>query len=317
MGTFCLLAAGLLQAASIAQAPLTPGTAAMLVNRSDDQYRPTLKQALADSDVAVRAVAARVAGVRHQGDMIPALEGALAAEHDAIASTEQTRALRLLRHVSTGAPPADATPAHTAIRTIPQIVPGLLSSLLEANRCKPAKRGAFGAARLAFDGDGVVIHSEIDPSQLPGSCKAVLSTMARLTIADDDPIDIGVRSLYLLLPIDAEFVACSEQPRVPPLERGRTLAMYGSSIVPPKKTRDVKPEYPAGAQQNRVQGIVGVLARITAAGCINDARVVLGVDPALDFAALQAVTAWRYEPARIDGSPRPVLMNVSVSFRLQ
>ena len=220
MWMFGLLAAGLLQAASIAQAPLTPATAAILVNRSDDQYRPTLKQALADSDVAVRAVAARVAGVRHQGDMIPALEGALAAEHDAIASTEQTRALRLIRHVSTGAPPADATPAHTAIRTIPQIVPGLPSSLLEAYRCKPAKRRAFGAARLTFDGDGV-------------------------------------------------------EPGVPPLERGRTLAMYGNSIVPPKKTRDVKPECPAGAQQNGVHGIVGVLARITVAGCI-------------DFAALQA-----------------------------
>jgi len=80
MWMFGLLAAGLLQAASIAQAPLTPATAAILVNRSDDQYRPTLKQALADPDVAVRAVAARVAGVRHQGDMIPVLEGALAAE---------------------------------------------------------------------------------------------------------------------------------------------------------------------------------------------------------------------------------------------
>jgi len=36
----------------------------------------------------------------------------------------------------------------------------------------------------------------------------------------------------------------------------------------------------------------------------------------LDEKAIEAVRTWRFEPAKKDGQPVPVQMNVEVSFRL-
>lgn len=44
-------------------------------------------------------------------------------------------------------------------------------------------------------------------------------------------------------------------------------------------------------------------------------RVLRGI-PLLDEAAVEAVRQWVYEPTRLNGVPVPVLMTVTVNFRL-
>ena len=79
----------------------------------------------------------------------------------------------------------------------------------------------------------------------------------------------------------------------------------------------VRPEYPDSAQKDHIQGTVVVNAYITTRGCIASARVLRSVSLAVDFAALEAVTGWRFEPARLEGQPVAVTMTVTLNFKLQ
>jgi protein TonB len=49
---------------------------------------------------------------------------------------------------------------------------------------------------------------------------------------------------------------------------------------------------------------------------VQDARVLRPV-PLLDQAALAAVRQWVYRPTRLKGIPVPVIMTVTVQFRLR
>lgn len=89
-----------------------------------------------------------------------------------------------------------------------------------------------------------------------------------------------------------------------------------SAYEMPRKIRDVAPTYPAIAQRARVEGVVIIEAVIAVDGSVRDARVLKSV-PLLDRAALDAVKQWRYAPTRLNGVAVPVIVTVTVQFRLQ
>jgi protein TonB len=89
-----------------------------------------------------------------------------------------------------------------------------------------------------------------------------------------------------------------------------------SSVQMPKKVRDVAPIYPLIAQRAGIEGVVIIEAVIAADGQVRDARV-LRSQALLDQAALAAVREWRYEPTRVGGVAVPVIVTVTVQFRLQ
>ena len=90
----------------------------------------------------------------------------------------------------------------------------------------------------------------------------------------------------------------------------------GGNIKPPKKTRDVRPQYPPIAQSARVQGIVIIEATIGPNGRVQEAKVLRSI-PLLDQAALDAVRQWEFTPTLLNGVPVPVIMTVTVQFTLQ
>ena len=57
-------------------------------------------------------------------------------------------------------------------------------------------------------------------------------------------------------------------------------------------------------------------AVIAVDGTVRDARVLRSVT-LLDHAALDAVKQWRYAPTRLNGVAVPVIVTVTVHFRLQ
>src|SRR5678815_3783615 len=69
----------------------------------------------------------------------------------------------------------------------------------------------------------------------------------------------------------------------------------GGDVKEPRRIYDVKPVYPAIAQQAGIQGIVIIEAIIGVDGLVEEARILRPV-PLLDQAALDAVTQWRYSP---------------------
>jgi periplasmic protein TonB len=84
----------------------------------------------------------------------------------------------------------------------------------------------------------------------------------------------------------------------------------------PTKVRDVAPVYPAIARAAGVEGVVIIEAVIAVDGTVRDARVLRSVT-LLDHAALDAVKQWRYAPTRLNGVAVPVIVTVTVHFRLQ
>lgn len=106
-----------------------------------------------------------------------------------------------------------------------------------------------------------------------------------------------------------------EVPAVPaPPPPPRPLPV-GGKIKEPAKIRHVPPVYPVIAQQARVEGIVIIAAVIGVDGRVKEARV-LASKPLLDDAALTAVRQWEFTPTTLNGVPVPVIMTVTVNFRL-
>jgi len=97
---------------------------------------------------------------------------------------------------------------------------------------------------------------------------------------------------------------------------GPAVVRVGSGMKPPKKIKDVKPEYPAVALPSRAHGSVMIEATIGPDGRVQDAKVLLSI-PLLDQAALDAVRQWVYEPPKLNGVAVAVIMTVVVNFALQ
>ena len=89
----------------------------------------------------------------------------------------------------------------------------------------------------------------------------------------------------------------------------------GGAILQPTKTKHINPVYPKAAQDVKVEGVVILETLIGVDGKITNARVLRSV-PMLDQAALDAVMQWEFTPTRLNGQPVPVLMTVTVQFRL-
>jgi protein TonB len=97
----------------------------------------------------------------------------------------------------------------------------------------------------------------------------------------------------------------------PPVQAVRV----GGQIKEPKKVQNINPQYPDIAKQARVQGIVILECTISPQGKVTDVKVLRGI-PLLDQAAIDAVKQWVYTPTLLNGVPVPVIMTVTVNFKL-
>ncbi len=109
--------------------------------------------------------------------------------------------------------------------------------------------------------------------------------------------------------------AVVEEEPTPAPRRPAGPVRVGGDVPEPRKLKHVNPVYPNMAKQARVQGIVILECTIDTQGRVSDVRVLRGV-PLLDPAAIEAVRQWVYEPTRLNGVPVPVIMTVTVNFRL-
>jgi protein TonB len=99
------------------------------------------------------------------------------------------------------------------------------------------------------------------------------------------------------------------------LDDGRALTRVGGNIQPPRKTRDVKPVYPAGAVAAGAVGLVVLQATIGTDGRVGEITPLRSpLHPELTQAAIDAVSGWEFTPTRLNGRPIAVDMLVTVSF---
>jgi len=83
-----------------------------------------------------------------------------------------------------------------------------------------------------------------------------------------------------------------------------------------KRIKTVSPVFPADAQKRGLTGWVQVSFVVTENGSVDNVRVV-DSDPkdVFDFAAMQAVEQWRFEPPMSNGKPVPQVSSVKLAFK--
>ena len=104
-------------------------------------------------------------------------------------------------------------------------------------------------------------------------------------------------------------------PPLPPPVDEKPLRV-GGTVRTPQKIRDVQPVYPHLALISRREGVVIIEATIGADGRVMNASVLRSAH-LLDDAALDAVRQWEFTPTLLNGVPVPVIMTVTVAFKLR
>lgn len=90
----------------------------------------------------------------------------------------------------------------------------------------------------------------------------------------------------------------------------------GGGVSAPKALYSPDPEYSEEARKAKYQGTVVLWVVVGPDGHPRDIRVQRSLGLGLDEKAVEAVRQWKFEPARKDGSPVAVQINVEVNFRL-
>jgi TonB family protein len=90
----------------------------------------------------------------------------------------------------------------------------------------------------------------------------------------------------------------------------------GGGVSAPRTLYAPDPEYSEEARKAKYQGTVILWVVVGPDGRVHDMKVVRPLGLGLDEKALEAVKQWKFEPARKDGQPVAVQINVEVNFRL-
>ncbi len=91
----------------------------------------------------------------------------------------------------------------------------------------------------------------------------------------------------------------------------------GTGIDPPTLLREVKPAYTDEARRRAIEGNVVLQIIVRADGSVGDVRVVQTLAAGLEQRAVDAVRQWRFSPARHQGAPVDVQVEVSVGFSMK
>jgi TonB family protein len=106
----------------------------------------------------------------------------------------------------------------------------------------------------------------------------------------------------------------AENPPTPPPAPRRIRV--GGNVQAAKLTSQVKPDYPASAQKQGIEGTVILQAVIGTSGQILSVKPDNVGDPELTSSAMSAVRQWRYQPTLLNGEPVEVVTTITVAFRL-
>ncbi|MGI9101172.1 MAG: energy transducer TonB [Terriglobales bacterium] len=90
----------------------------------------------------------------------------------------------------------------------------------------------------------------------------------------------------------------------------------GGGVSAPRLLFDPEPEYSEEARKAKYQGTVVLWVVVGPDGRAHEIRPARTLGMGLDEKAIEAVRRWKFEPARKDGVPVAVQINVEVNFRL-
>jgi TonB family protein len=105
-------------------------------------------------------------------------------------------------------------------------------------------------------------------------------------------------------------IAPAPDPTITPLRR------IGGGVTQPILVFKVDPQFSEQARKEKFNGVVLINFIVDTNGLPRNVHVLRGVGMGLDESAVEAVKQYRFRPAREDGRPVPVELNVEVNFQV-
>ena len=169
-----------------------------------------------------------------------------------------------------------------------------------------------GEMKMAADGFTQVLMALSDPDI---AVAAKQSPLADLRVLAAGFNDLTVRALAPPPVPVAPLVAAAPPP--PAVTTPREPVIYSvddKNVLPPDKVRQDMPQYPGRVAFDRA-GVIEVL--IDANGAVEEATMVLSVEPLYNRLLLAAAKNWLYRPALLDGKPVKYRKRIQVSLTRQ
>lgn len=102
--------------------------------------------------------------------------------------------------------------------------------------------------------------------------------------------------------------------RAPAVTVDRIQRTCDAGVTAPRVIDDPKPQDTAAARRRQVEGRVRLQAVVGFDGRTSDVVVLESLDPDLDDAARRALTAWRFTPGHVEGTPSPLIITSEMAF---
>lgn len=159
----------------------------------------------------------------------------------------------------------------------------------------------------------VQIDVELDPAQM--NEETITGTLNKVFLTSDD--DMKALAPMAWVSTDSAVTARGAgKTNSTPIElKGMNRTPNG--VTPPKVIQAPDPEYTEEARSARIEGDVILWIIIDPKGSVRGIKITRCVGYGLDESAVQAVSRWKFEPAKKDGQPVTVQLNVDVVFHLQ
>jgi len=85
---------------------------------------------------------------------------------------------------------------------------------------------------------------------------------------------------------------------------------------PPVPVRTVRPEYPDELRRAAISGVVTVSCTIDEKGNVVDPKVVKTSNPAFSNPAIEALTHWKFKPAKKAGNAVAIKVSFPIQFKM-
>jgi protein TonB len=179
-----------------------------------------------------------------------------------------------------------------------------------------------------------------DPGEAPSDLPAITvvppieplestSTFGQTDVASD-PVESSIAAGYLALPSHAVFASIGGDapvspfaPSLPaaPVRRPTGSAVAGDGVAasaPTARSGNRPPRYPQEARRAKQEGTARLRIEVREDGTVGKIELVRSSGfPLLDRAAIDAVAAWRFEPAMTQGHAEISLIDLPIEFVLK
>ena len=200
---------------------------------------------------------------------------------------------------------------------LPSVLPrGLAGAVVAESHCNGEWLALAGAVS---DIAGRVQSVDIKRIQMDNACEKAVTTLMRLSLATPPSIDAPLTSANIILVHGRKQAPCLDEAPLATVTESE-IHQVGGDITAPIVKHRVEPLFPESARRAMASGtnvLVIVSSIITREGCVRAVNLLLQSPfPALNGAALQAISQWTFEPGRLHGEPVDVEFNLTVNFKI-